>query len=56
MTSAQQAAAAMRREADRLEAEPGEERLAALEARVTMLTAAVAALVADRVDEEADDG
>jgi len=38
VTSAQQAAA-MRREAARLEAEPGEDRL-----------------VADRVDEEADDG
>jgi hypothetical protein len=48
LTSAQEAAAAMHRFADRVEDGPAEERLAVLEARVSMLTAAVAALVADR--------
>jgi hypothetical protein len=55
MTTAAQAAAAMRREAARLEAEPAEDRLSVLEARVAMLTEAVAALVRDRDDDDDDE-
>jgi hypothetical protein len=62
-SSAQQAAAAMHRTAARLEAGPDEDRLAALETRVNLLTAAIAGLIAERHggefaydDEEASDG
>jgi hypothetical protein len=53
MTSAQQAAAALRRPAD---PEDLEARLAAVEARLAMLTAAVAELVAGRGEDHDEDG
>jgi len=43
------------RDAARLEAEPAEDRLSVLEARVAMLTEAVAALVRDRDDDDDDE-
>lgn len=56
MTSAQQAAvAALHPDASRPPAEPAEDRLAALEGQVRMLTAAVATLILERHPDVGDD-